>query len=348
MLNKDQYNQDEYNDYYRQEIEGAEISGSGEESGVMSKIIIFLVLVALGIAGYFGYKTMGNTESEKVDTSLKVSVESSLPQSIQSEQTNKTTKNEPIEKEIEVETVVPKVIETITEKEEEIEIKTATVAPTLIKIEEAIEEEKITSVESTVTNQVQEAVANNTGKMSPDEVAKIVAAVMMQMNQDKTEESTPETVVVKEDAELIDALSDSNVDLVSADLIKELENIDISENTKIDNSNKKIDVYNKVNVQKVSGQDALSQLSAQINSVINEGAVHTTSKASNYTANITKEVEIRKNEMRIIVVRKGDTLGKIAQRAYGNVMDYKRIYRANPEVNRPDRIYVGQKLRIPN
>ena len=57
----------------------------------------------------------------------------------------------------------------------------------------------------------------------------------------------------------------------------------------------------------------------------------------------------RKNEMRIIVVRRGDTLGKIAKRAYGNVMEYRKIYKANPDIlKRPDRIYVGQKLRIPN
>jgi len=48
------------------------------------------------------------------------------------------------------------------------------------------------------------------------------------------------------------------------------------------------------------------------------------------------------------VVKKGDTLGKIAKRAYGNAMAYKKIYQANPEVTRPDRIYIGQKLRIPN
>jgi nucleoid-associated protein YgaU len=52
--------------------------------------------------------------------------------------------------------------------------------------------------------------------------------------------------------------------------------------------------------------------------------------------------------MRYVIVKKGDTLGKIAKRVYGNVMDYKKIYEANPDIlRRPDRIYIGQKLRVP-
>ena len=120
----------------------------------------------------------------------------------------------------------------------------------------------------------------------------------------------------------------------------------MNEHTQIDNSAKQIDVYNKVNMQDVSGADTLSQLSEQINSVLQESASN--DKVTTYTQSLKSEVDVRKNEMRIIVVRKGDTLGKIAKRAYGNVMDYKKIHKANPELTRPDRIYIGQKLRIPN
>ena len=52
--------------------------------------------------------------------------------------------------------------------------------------------------------------------------------------------------------------------------------------------------------------------------------------------------------MRYITVRKGDTLGKIAKRVYGNVMMYKKIYEANPDIlRRADKIYIGQRLRVP-
>jgi nucleoid-associated protein YgaU len=47
-------------------------------------------------------------------------------------------------------------------------------------------------------------------------------------------------------------------------------------------------------------------------------------------------------------VRKGDTLSKIAKQVYGDAALSPRIYIANREALRdPNRIEVGQKLRIP-
>ncbi len=45
----------------------------------------------------------------------------------------------------------------------------------------------------------------------------------------------------------------------------------------------------------------------------------------------------------------GDTLGKIAKKYYGNAMKYPVIFEANkPMLSHPDKIYVGQVLRIPS
>lgn len=47
-------------------------------------------------------------------------------------------------------------------------------------------------------------------------------------------------------------------------------------------------------------------------------------------------------------VRKGDTLWKIAKEYYGDGSLYPEIFKANQDVlTDPDRIKVGQKLRIP-
>ncbi|QET02320.1 MULTISPECIES: peptidoglycan-binding protein LysM [Cupriavidus] len=47
-------------------------------------------------------------------------------------------------------------------------------------------------------------------------------------------------------------------------------------------------------------------------------------------------------------VVKGDTLWAISQAAYGNGAEYNRIFEANkPMLTHPDKIYPGQKLRIP-
>ncbi len=48
------------------------------------------------------------------------------------------------------------------------------------------------------------------------------------------------------------------------------------------------------------------------------------------------------------IIESGDTLSKIAKQFYGNTMDYPKIFEANREVIQdPDKIFVGQKIRIP-
>ena len=74
-----------------------------------------------------------------------------------------------------------------------------------------------------------------------------------------------------------------------------------------------------------------------------------TEHSSEYEGTIKQEVTVRSNEMRIIVVKRGDTLSKIAKRAYGDIYAYPKIFSANPEVlKNPNEIFVGQKLRIPS
>ena len=51
---------------------------------------------------------------------------------------------------------------------------------------------------------------------------------------------------------------------------------------------------------------------------------------------------------KIYVVASGDSLSKIARREYGNANEWKRIYEANQDlIKDPDKIYPGQKLKIP-
>jgi len=48
-------------------------------------------------------------------------------------------------------------------------------------------------------------------------------------------------------------------------------------------------------------------------------------------------------------VKKGDTLWKIAEQALGNGARYPEIFEANkPMLSDPDKIYPGQRLRIPH
>ncbi len=53
-------------------------------------------------------------------------------------------------------------------------------------------------------------------------------------------------------------------------------------------------------------------------------------------------------EERIHVVAKGDTLSAISKQYYGKPSDYMKIFNANKDLLKdPDKIYPGQKLRIP-
>lgn len=62
-----------------------------------------------------------------------------------------------------------------------------------------------------------------------------------------------------------------------------------------------------------------------------------------------KEAEAEAEEkVEIYVIQSGDTLGKLAKKYYGKSSAYMRIFEANEGViSDPDKIYVGQTIRIP-
>lgn len=56
----------------------------------------------------------------------------------------------------------------------------------------------------------------------------------------------------------------------------------------------------------------------------------------------------QKINMGIQAIVSGDTLSKIAKQFYGDANKYPEIFDANKEViKHPDKIYVGQTIRIP-
>jgi nucleoid-associated protein YgaU len=60
------------------------------------------------------------------------------------------------------------------------------------------------------------------------------------------------------------------------------------------------------------------------------------------------EVPHREPEAQFHEVVSGDNLSKIAKKFYGDANQYPRIFEANkPMLSHPDKIYPGQKLRIP-
>jgi nucleoid-associated protein YgaU len=79
-----------------------------------------------------------------------------------------------------------------------------------------------------------------------------------------------------------------------------------------------------------------------------KGVENVISKIDITDSSIDSATALEPGNVEYYVIASGDTLSKIAKRVYGNANDYTRIFEANREVIKdPDKIYVGQKIRIP-
>lgn len=124
---------------------------------------------------------------------------------------------------------------------------------------------------------------------------------------------------------------------------------------------KDIDYFNKIDVSqsKRTGRTNRITLAQQVQSLvaskIGDPAVqpdvsdirYSQASERDYIASISPAAGERVNETRIIRVRRGDTLWRIATRAYGSGFEYPRIYAANPHLTNPNLITTGEYLRVP-
>jgi len=167
-----------------------------------------------------------------------------------------------------------------------------------------------------------------------------------QRNIEKKPEAV--TAINKKDIELIVQIIMSQMNTkIEKPLEEQLQ--EVNKKTFVNKNLKEENHYNKVVLSKNKTievkNSSLVKLSSSLTDIINEEI----NSNSNYAQEIKKEVVVRKNEMRIIIVQKGDTLSKIAKKAYGEYTDYKKIFAANPEIiKNPNQIFIGQRLRIPS
>jgi len=235
-----------------------------------------------------------------------------------------------------------------------------------IKANEAAAQAGI-SLSTSAHSAVATAVANAPKERmyTQEEMQEIVKMLMQQIQTTSKTETTHSAVVPKKEKEKIDMVTETTeendadalvaalnltaVDELEEDIPEIPQNLQVEENVKASDAKdkKKIDHYNKVVINKSKNTyDDLANLSEEIGNIVD--SMSKKSKSAKYTAAIQKEVSTRKSEMRVIIVKSGDTLSKIAKRAYGNAMAYDRILKANPElIKNPNNIYIGQRLRVP-
>jgi nucleoid-associated protein YgaU len=127
---------------------------------------------------------------------------------------------------------------------------------------------------------------------------------------------------------------------------------------KSNSAEQSVDYFNKVDVSvknKAPQRDDNMTLAKQIENAVS-GIDTANPKRTNATSNkaddlffqaLETESKERANEMRTIKIARGDTLWDIAQRAYGNGFKYEKIFEANPYLSNPNKIKVGDTLRVP-
>lgn len=202
-----------------------------------------------------------------------------------------------------------------------------------------VQEPVVNTVTPSVAAVVQESAKATQKELSAEEIAQIVQIVLSQMN---TQQSVTPAPAAVESSNAGSKVDDTNY----AQMLMS-ENVEGSSKTKEEKNLQDINYYNKVVVnQENTKNDPLAELSSALNSAI-EAPDSDSAKKTEYTRMISEEVKVRSNEMRVIIVKQGDTLSQLAFEAYGSFDDYPRIYAANPEIQNPDQIFVGQKIRIP-
>jgi len=104
----------------------------------------------------------------------------------------------------------------------------------------------------------------------------------------------------------------------------------------------KTDYFNRVSVS------AEADTSAMLQNKINKFLTTSTSDSS-YVKKLTKESEVRKNEVRSIALKKGESIWLIAVRAYGDGFQYHKIMKANPHITEKSARFLapGTMIRVP-
>jgi len=102
-----------------------------------------------------------------------------------------------------------------------------------------------------------------------------------------------------------------------------------------------LDVAVNEGIVSLSGEAASSE--ALEKAVLLAGNVKGVEKVMAVTVKAADEPKVEYYE-----IASGDTLSAIAKKYYGDAMQYPRLFEANREVIKdPDKIYPGQKIRIP-
>jgi len=335
-------------------------------------LLVVLFIIALGVIGYLGSKFFGNNANANNVVTQTVPVQNTQPQqSANTPAVIQSTTVQAVEQNANVQT--PQVQNTQTEQVAVTEQKSNNANTNeqsdLAELEsivneqptqpepkqQPVQESKPANANTQNSNVAQAigAAASATGskKLTQEEMAKIAKLVAMELAKvqavkkvnNQTQTQTTQSNTNSDESALVKSLQGASADTLQDEKV----NTNVKSGNVQASSNKKVDTFNKVVVEsKNNSNDEFAKLSSEIDNILASDDVQKTQaeiKSKNQGV-----VQERAQEVRFIVVRRGDTLSSLANKAYGRASAYIKIYKANPGlVKNPNRIYVGMKLRVP-
>lgn len=98
----------------------------------------------------------------------------------------------------------------------------------------------------------------------------------------------------------------------------------------------------------MSGDKPKADFSDVTGSVQSTAPIGVKADFSDVTGSVQSTAPISEPGHAIYIVKKGDTLSKIAKEHYGKSSKYHAIFEANKDILKdPDHIYPGQELKLP-
>jgi len=304
-------------------------------------LLVLLFIIALGLIAYLGGKYFEGGKETKAPTVVA--------------QTDRTTAQKPA---VSIgEPVSVKRVATNNSNAKTADSSSANLSELegLVNSQETTKPKAAAKAKTVVEKAITKVASTSSSKgLSQEELAKIAQLVAQELSKTKAVQkansansSNSAIASRKKDDALVASLQQAEADTLND---TKVDTSNIKQGGKVSaSSSKKVDTFNKVVVEKKSGgDDELSKLSAEIDTILQSEDVQKEKQNLKFKKAFDKEANVRASELRFIVVRNGDTLSSIAYRAYGRASAYTKIYRANPDlVKNPNRIYVGMKLRVP-
>jgi len=305
-------------------------------------LLVLLFIIALGLIAYLGGKYFEGSKETNAPTVVA--------------QTDRTTAQKPavsIGEPVSVKRVSTN--NTVTTKTADSSSANLSELEGLVNSQETTKPKAAAKANSVVEKAITKVAPSSSSKgLSQEELAKIAKLVAQELAKtqavqkaNSAKSSSSAIASRKADDALVASLQQAETDTLKD---TKIDTSNIKQGGKVSaSSSKKVDTFNKVVVEKKSGgDDELSKLSAEIDTILQSEDVKKEEKNLKFKKAFDKEANVRASELRFIVVRRGDTLSSIAYRAYGRASAYVKIYKANPDlVKNPNRIYVGMKLRVP-